>query len=207
MENPLLIQPNSILRKIYPRAIWNYEREHKTIYLTFDDGPIPELTEWILAELAKYNAKATFFCVGANILKNNQIFEKVKTAGHTVANHTMQHIKGFNTKLEDYINEVEECSQLVKNKLFRPPYGQIKRTQYKALINKGYNIIMWDVISYDYEKIEPKHCALKVLRNTQAGSIVLFHDNVKAEKNMKYSLPIVLRYFSEKGYSFNAIRP
>lgn len=207
MKNLLLIQPKSFLKKVYPKAIWNFSREEKTIYLTFDDGPIPELTEWVLEELRKFNAKATFFCVGANILKHYSIFEKVKSAGHTLANHTMFHTKGFQTSVADYVKEAEECNRYVENKLFRPPYGKIKPSQYKALIERGYKVIFWDVISYDYEKINPKECALKVIRNVKNGSIVLFHDNVKAEKNLRYSLPLVLKYFSEKGYRFEAIKP
>jgi peptidoglycan-N-acetylglucosamine deacetylase len=207
MNNPLLIQPKSFLKKIYPKAIWNFARTEKIIYLTFDDGPIPELTEWVLQELERFNAKATFFCVGANILKHYEVFEKVKSAGHTLANHTMFHTKGFQNTVADYVKEVDDCKKLVDNNLFRPPYGQIKPSQYKTLIKKGYKIILWDVISYDYEKIEPKECALKVIRNVKGGSIVLFHDSLKAEKNMRYSLPIVLKYFSEKGYTFSAIKP
>jgi len=207
MKNLLLIQPRSFVRKLYPGAVWHFERTHKVIYLTFDDGPIPGLTEWVLAELQRFNARATFFCVGANILKNHAIFENIAGAGHTVANHTMFHIKGFKHTVADYLREAEACGRLVKNKLFRPPYGQIKRSQYNALIEKGYKIVLWDVISYDYETITPKECAANVIKNARNGSIVLFHDNVKAEKNIRYALPIVLKYFSEKGYRFEAIRP
>jgi peptidoglycan-N-acetylglucosamine deacetylase len=206
MKNLLLIQPKSFLKKFYPKAIWNLNREEKTIYLTFDDGPIPELTEWVIEELKKYKAKATFFCVGANILKHYTIFEKVKVDGHTVANHTMFHTKGFQTNVAEYVKEVEDCDKLVQNKLFRPPYGKIKPSQYKALHERGYKVIFWDVISYDYETIHPKECASKVIRHVKNGSIVLFHDNIKAEKNLRYSLPIVLKYFSEKGYRFEAIK-
>jgi peptidoglycan/xylan/chitin deacetylase (PgdA/CDA1 family) len=207
MKNLLLIQPRSFLKKFYPRSIWNLGRQEKVLYLTFDDGPIPELTEWVLDELKKFQAKATFFCVGANILKHHSIFEKVKQAGHTVANHTMFHSNGFKNTVSDYLKESDECRKLVNNQLFRPPYGKIRSRQYKALIERGYKIIFWDVISYDYEKISPKECAAKVIRNCRNGSIVLFHDNIKAEHNMKYALPLVLKYFSEKGFRFEAIRP
>jgi len=205
LRNILLIQPKSILKKIYPKAVWNQSRTEKTIYLTFDDGPIPGLTEWVLGELQKYQAKATFFCVGANILKHPQIFEKVKHQGHAVANHTMNHIKGFKNNVADYMREVEACKKLVGNNLFRPPYGQLKRSQYKALSDRGYRLILWDVISYDYETIAPETCSSNVIKNTRNGSIVLFHDNLKAEINLKYALPRLLAHFSENGYQFKTL--
>lgn len=205
MKNLLLIQPKSFLKTVFPKAEWHFNRDRKVIYLTFDDGPIPGLTEWILDELRKYNAKATFFCVGANIIKHPDIFEKVKLSGHTVANHTMNHVKGFQMDVQDYLEQVKECGNLVNNHLFRPPYGQIKISQYKALLELGYRVVFWDVISYDYEKISPKSCVVKVVKNCKPGSIVLFHDNVKAEKNVKYALPLLLKYYSEKGYKFEAI--
>ena len=180
-------------------------REEKTIYLTFDDGPIPDLTEWVLDQLNHFNIKATFFCVGANILKNYTIFERIKNEGHAVGNHTMFHTKGFKNTVGDYIREVEDCKKLVETNLFRPPYGQLKRGQYKALMERGYKIILWDVISYDFEKISEKNCADNVMKNAKNGSIVLFHDNVKAENNMKYALPLFLEEFINKGYSFKTL--
>jgi len=201
----LLIQPKPILKKVYPKAVWNLSRTEKTIYLTFDDGPIPGLTEWVLDELERYKAKATFFCVGANIQKYPGIFEKIRQQGHITANHTMHHIKGFKTSVSDYLKEAEECRTLTGNDLFRPPYGQLKRNQYKALTERNYRIILWDVISYDYENILPERCSKKVLDHARNGSIVLFHDNLKAEKNLKYALPIFLEQFSEKGFSFRAL--
>jgi len=205
LKNFLLIQPKSFLKLIYPKAIWKINTSEKIIYLTFDDGPIPELTEWVLDELKKYKAKATFFCVGANILKNPHIFERVKQEGHQVANHTMLHSKGFKIDTLDYINEAEECRKIVKNDLFRPPYGQLKRSQYKVLLDKGFKIIFWDVISYDYEKISEKACIKNVIFNTKPGSIVLFHDNYKAEKNLRYTLPLYLKHFAHLQYKFNVI--
>jgi peptidoglycan-N-acetylglucosamine deacetylase len=205
MKNILLIQPNRLLRKIYPRAVWNLPRLEKVIYLTFDDGPVPGLTDWVLGELSKYNVKATFFCVGANILKHPDIFERLKNEGHVIANHTMYHSKGFKKSVGDYVNEVENCKKLTGNNLFRPPYGQLKRSQYKALMKRGYNIILWDVISYDFEKITGEQCANNVLNNTRNGSIVLFHDNIKAEKNIMHALPIFLSHFTKEGYEFKTL--
>ncbi len=201
----LLIQPRRFLKKIYPKALWHLERENKTIYLTFDDGPVPGITEWILDELKKFNAKATFFCVGANILKHNTVFLRVLEEGHHVGNHSMFHSRGFSTRLENYMDETNTCQKLIGNNLFRPPYGQLKRGQYRSLIQQGYKVVMWDVISYDYEKISPERCLNIVLSNTRSGSIVVFHDNLKAEQNLKYSLPKTLEHFDKLGYTFKAI--
>ena len=205
LKNFLLIQPKPFLKLIYPKAIWKINTSEKIIYLTFDDGPVPGLTEWVLDELLKLNAKATFFCVGSNILKHPAIFERIKQEGHTVANHTMQHPRGFKTETKNYLNEVTECRKFVKNNLFRPPYGQLKRSQYKALVDNDYKIIFWDVISYDYEKISEKACLQNVVFNTKPGSIVLFHDSYKAEKNLRYSLPLYLKHFAHLQYQFNVI--
>jgi peptidoglycan-N-acetylglucosamine deacetylase len=202
LKNLFLIQPNRLIRRIYPRALWNLPRNEKAIYLTFDDGPIPGLTEWVLDELKKYDASATFFCVGANIRRYPGLFDRMKREGHLPANHTMHHTRGSRSSLYSYIKEVEECRSLVNNNLFRPPYGQLRRAQYIALLKKGYRIVLWDVISYDYEKITPVNCAKNVINKVRPGSIVLFHDNPKAEANLRHSLPLVLEHFSKQGYSF-----
>ncbi len=207
MKNFLLIQPKSFLKIIYPKAIWKINTPEKIIHLTFDDGPVPGLTEWVLDTLKEFNAKATFFCVGANIIKYPDIFKRIINEGHRVANHTMYHPRGFKTETVNYINEAEECRKIVKNNLFRPPYGQLKRAQYKALLDKGFKIVFWDVISYDYEKITGKACVKNAVSNTKTGSIVLFHDNYKAEKNLRYTLPIYLKHFAHLHYKFNVIDP
>jgi peptidoglycan-N-acetylglucosamine deacetylase len=205
VKNSLLIQPHGLLKKIYPKAVWHLNRNEKTIYLTFDDGPIPQLTDWVLEELKAFNAKATFFCVGENVLTHPDVFDRIKLHGHTVANHTMHHVKGFKNTVNDYLKEIDQCESLTKTKLFRPPYGQLKRSQYKALIERNYKIILWDVISYDYESISESSCAKKVMSNTKGGSIILFHDNLKAEKNLKYTLPLVLKHFSALNYTFKSL--
>lgn len=205
MRNLLLIQPKGILQKLYPKALWKVKTDNKEIYLTFDDGPVPELTDWVLSTLKIYNAKATFFCVGSNILKHNQIFERIKKEGHTVANHTMYHTKGFSTTVADYMSEVAQCKDLIENNLFRPPYGKLKRSQYKALQKNNFKVVFWDVISYDYEKISPQQCLNNVVKNTKRGSIVLFHDNVKAEENIKFALPNFLEYYTKLNYTFKAL--
>jgi peptidoglycan/xylan/chitin deacetylase (PgdA/CDA1 family) len=181
------------------------DRHDRSIYLTFDDGPIPGLTEWVLDTLHQFRVKATFFCVGENIRKHPEIFERIKREGHTTANHTMFHTKGFKTTVGDYMREVEECRKLVGTDLFRPPYGQLRRGQYKALIEKGYRLILWDVISYDFEKIEAEQCAKNVIDRAKNGSIVLFHDNIKAEANIKYALPLFLEHCLKQGFNFKTL--
>jgi peptidoglycan-N-acetylglucosamine deacetylase len=205
LKNLLLIQPRAFLKKIYPKALWKIDTDQKNIYLTFDDGPIPGLTDWVLDELKRYNAKATFFCVGANILKHGPVFERIKNEDHGVANHTMFHSKGFKNNVKDYISEVDQCKKLVNSRLFRPPYGQLKRSQYKALKEKGYQIVFWDVISYDYENISGQNCLKNVVNNTRNGSIVLFHDSLKAEKNLRYALPLFLKHFANLQFQFKAL--
>ncbi len=185
--------------------MWNFGREKKNIYLTFDDGPVEGLTEWVLDELKKFDAQATFFCVGDNIMRNPAIFERITREGHRAANHTMHHPKGFKRSVAVYMKEVDECRKLLNNNLFRPPYGQLSPGQYRSLVRRGYRIILWDVISYDYENIPQEDCVRNVIKNTQGGSIVLFHDNIKAEKNLKHTLPLFLDHFQKQGYSFRAL--
>lgn len=174
----------------------------KNLYLTFDDGPVPGLTDWVLDELKQANAKATFFCVGDNISKNPSVFDRIIKEGHQVGNHSYNHLKGFMTKTQTYMDNVEKCEYLTKSRLFRPPYGQLRFPQYKRLLSNGYKIVMWDVISYDYESISEDTCLNNVIRNAKNGSIILFHDNLKAEKNLKYSLSKTIEHFVKLNYSF-----
>jgi peptidoglycan/xylan/chitin deacetylase (PgdA/CDA1 family) len=193
------------MKKFFPKAVWEFDHSERTIYLTFDDGPIPGLTEWILDELKRFDAKATFFCVGENIEKNRNIFDRITSDGHQVGNHTYNHIKGFHSSLLEYIRNTESCEALTKNKLFRPPYGQLRKSQYRALLKMNYRIVFWDVISYDYEKIAPEQCLKNVLKHGKAGSIIVFHDNLKAETNVRYALPHTLEHFSKQGFKFRSI--
>jgi peptidoglycan/xylan/chitin deacetylase (PgdA/CDA1 family) len=193
------------MKRVYSRAIWNFGRSKKEIYLTFDDGPIPDLTEWVLDELKKFQVPATFFCVGQNIRRHPHIFARVQNEGHRVGNHTMNHVKGFKTPVTEYLKEVDDCRELVQNDLFRPPYGQMRRSQYKGLLRKGFRIVMWDVISYDYEPIKPAVCLRNVVSHTRSGSIVLFHDNLKAAENLKYTLPLFLSHFLQRGFTFRTL--
>ena len=200
----LLLQPNRLLQRLYPRAVWRFASREKNIYLTFDDGPVP-LTAWVLDQLRLHDAKATFFCVGDNILRHPEIVERTKTEGHFIANHTMHHVKGFRLTTREYLEEVEACEKLTGTKFFRPPYGQLRASQYRALLKRNYRIVMWDVISYDYESITPQQCLANVLRNAREGSIILFHDNSKAENNLKMTLPQVLQHFKLRGFQFKTL--
>lgn len=199
---------NFLMRALYPDFLWRIPTKEKEIYLTFDDGPIPEVTEFVLEELAKFNAKATFFCIGDNIAKHSEVFQQVVNQGHTVGNHTFNHLKGWNTEQDEYLNNFDLCQAEIENKskqsthFFRPPYGRIKRNQAKEIL-KTHQIVMWDVLTADYDQnINKEQVLKKTLQYTDDGSIVLFHDSIKASKNMMYALPRMLEYFSEQGYAF-----
>ncbi len=202
----LLFQPNKLVRSLYPKAVWNIKTDKPSLYLSFDDGPVEGVTEWVLDVLKEHNIKATFFCVGENIEKNPAIFARIITEGHAVGNHTHNHIKGLKFGVTEYMANVEKCEPLTKSMLFRPPYGQLRLSQYKALLNGGYKIVMWDVISYDYETIRPEKCFKNVKNNVKNGSIVVFHDSFKAEKNIKYTLPKTIDYFLKLNYNFATIK-
>ena len=202
------------MMRFFSTYTWRFLSDKKEIFLTFDDGPTPEITDFILAELKKYNAKATFFCIGKNVQNHPEIFGKIITDGHTVGNHTQNHLKGWNTDTDSYIDNVLTCEKTIQQfnnstitqKLFRPPYGKIKKSQAAELIKKGYKIIMWSVLSADFDTtISNEKCLENVLKNTKSGSIIVFHDSVKAAERMKYALPKVLKYFSDKGFVFKAI--
>lgn len=193
------------LRKIYPQLIWHKSRKEKTIYLTFDDGPIPDVTPRILKVLKTYHIKATFFCVGDNINKHPQLFEQILKEGHVVGNHTYHHLKGWNTSTDAYITDVERCEKLTQSLLFRPPYGRGTRAQYKALKNK-YTIIMWDIMSGDFDlNLSPEKCLENVIKHTTNGSIVIFHDNIKATPRVLYALPRAIEHWIEEGYTFKTL--
>jgi len=202
-----------VAKKMFPNYIWDIATTKKELYLTFDDGPTPNITNWTLELLKAYNAKATFFCIGSNIEKHPNLFKRIIKDGHRIGNHTQHHIKGWKTKTKDYITNVVQAQDLIntyisgKNpNLFRPPYGQIKPKQGRKLIDFGYQIIMWDVLSFDWEQeLSEEKCLENVITKSKPGSIIVFHDSIKAEKNMKYVLPKVLELFSKKGYEFKVI--
>ena len=208
------IKTNWFIKTIFPNYVWRMPTRQKIVYLTFDDGPTPEITNWVLNQLQKFEAKATFFCIGNNIEKNPTIFHRIITDGHTIGNHTFNHVKGWNTSANDYVYEVEKCEEVIvessvkrhKSRLFRPPYGKIKPSQAKLLRSKGYKIIMWDVLSGDYDTtISKEKCLKNVLHHVESGSIIVFHDSVKAFPNLEYTLPKTLSFLTEKGYKMKVI--
>jgi peptidoglycan/xylan/chitin deacetylase (PgdA/CDA1 family) len=194
-----------LLRTIFKQLLWRLPNQGNTIYLTFDDGPIPGVTPWVLDTLAQHQAKATFFCVGENVTKHPLIYQDVLAAGHSVGNHTYNHLNGWKTPTDDYLENVALCAKALNSNLFRPPYGKLSPTQLMAL-QKNYHIVMWDVLSADFDQsIRPEQCLQNVLTHTQAGSIVVLHDSLKAEINLRYILPRLLEHFGKQGYTFAAL--
>lgn len=215
------------VKTMFPNFIWNINTKNKEIYLTFDDGPTPIITDWVLSTLKAYNAKATFFCIGNNIEKHPEIFQNIIKDGHTIGNHTYNHLKGWKHKTIDYIEDVEKTQHLINTKFqkqnfkiknvqvgnldiesrnlkrFRPPYGKFKSKQSKHIQKLGYRIILWDVLSYDWDaSVSEETCYNNVISSAKEGSIIVFHDSIKASRNLKYVLPKVLEYYSEKGFQF-----
>ncbi|MEE4000089.1 polysaccharide deacetylase family protein [Tenacibaculum sp. FZY0031] len=203
------IKTPRILKQLFAKYTWSFFTNKKEIYLTFDDGPIPEVTEFVLNQLNKFNAKATFFCIGDNVRKHPAVFSRIVNEGHSVGNHTFNHLNGWENSNTAYIENTSKCESLLPNqrtKLFRPPYGKIKRRQAKQLLTNGYKIIMWDVLSADFDPtITKETCLQNVLKNVENGSIIVFHDSIKASDNLYYALPKVLKEFSQRGYDFKAI--
>lgn len=200
-----IVRPPQMLRSLYRDSLWRMDKTRPELYLTFDDGPIPGLTPWVLDVLKDYQAKATFFCVGDNIRKNGNIFERVLAEGHQVGNHTYNHLKGWKTKTADYLHNAGLCQQYTQTALFRPPYGRIKKSQYRAL-KQHYTMVFWDVLSYDYDRFtQPETCLQNVIKYTRNGSIILFHDNIKAEQNIKFALPRFLEHSLKLNYTFTRL--
>lgn len=204
------------VKSLFPKFVWNVNTQKKELYLTFDDGPTPEITDWVLQTLKEYDAKATFFCIGKNIESHSDIFQSILKQGHSVGNHTFNHLKGWKTKTKDYIDDVKRNQDLINSKvenhhssfesLFRPPYGKFKSKQSYKLQKLGYKIILWDVLSYDWDKSVSKEACLKnIIPAATEGSIIVFHDSIKASRNLKYSLPRVLEFYTKKGYTFKAL--
>ena len=193
--------------KIFKDRVWKIDTDEKVLYLTFDDGPHPQATSFVLNELKKVNAKATFFCIGKNVAAEQRIYQQLLDEGHSVGNHTHNHLNGWKTATDTYINNIREASQLIHSSLFRPPYGRIRKEQGRLLRRvNGFRIIMWDVLSGDFDQqLSPQKCLDHILQKTTKGSIIVFHDSQKALKNMQYALPGVLKHFSQSGFSFEAI--
>lgn len=194
-----------IVKAYYPNLIWRVESDEKELFLTFDDGPTPYITKWVLDQLRSYNAKATFFCVGKNVKEHPSIFKNILKGGHAVGNHTFDHKNGWNTRSFDYLKSVMKCRNWVDSDLFRPPYGRIKKAQIKGLKDR-FRIVMWDVLSEDYNTaISAEKCRNIVLKQAKSGSIIVFHDSKKAYKNLKQTLPYILKHYSNEGYRFSAL--
>lgn len=199
------IKSPQFVRNLFPNFTWQIPTHEKRLFLTFDDGPVAEVTPWVLDCLASYNAKATFFCVGDNIRKYPLIFEQIKNQGHSVGNHTFNHLNGWASDNIPYFHNVRHCASLVKSELFRPPYGRLKPKQAQFL-QRHYRIVMWDVLSGDFDPgISPQQCLHNVVQNAEPGSIIVFHDSLKARERLEYALPKVLEHFSALGYSFEAL--
>jgi len=207
-----LVRPSWLMRKAFPSATWRMASGEKKIFLTFDDGPIPVITPWVLVTLKEYNAKATFFAVGSNIEKHADIFAQIIAEGHSTGNHTHTHLNGWKTKNKEYLDSVSQCNSVISSypqlltgkrlPLFRPPYGKMKKNQVSAL-KPHYSLIMWDVLSGDFDPaISGEKCLKNVLNKTREGSIVVFHDSLKAKNNLYYALPKFLDHFSRQGWQF-----
>jgi len=200
----------ALLTAIYPECLWKVKTTEKVLYLTFDDGPIPEVTPLVLDILTKWHAKATFFCIGKNIEANPEVFKQVVAGGHAVANHTYNHVNGWQTTEDAYYTDIRGCNetlrkQEVETSFFRPPYGKLKPSQYNYLRTR-HTIVMWDVLSYDFDlKVDKDTVLNNVLKNAEPGSIVVFHDSLKAKDKMLYALPLVLEHFSKQGFKFEAL--
>jgi peptidoglycan/xylan/chitin deacetylase (PgdA/CDA1 family) len=205
-----LIKTPFWLRAIYSNCTWKMPAKDKVIYLTFDDGPHPDATPFVLANLKKYNAKATFFCIGNNVLKHPNIYESIIKEGHRVGNHTYDHINGWKTKNDIYIDNIKDAMNIIDSKLFRPPYGRITKGQIQILKQSDTlpnQIIMWDVLSGDFDlSLTAESCIKNIIKNTVAGSIVVFHDSAKAFERLKIALPRILAHFTALGYTFEAIQ-
>jgi peptidoglycan-N-acetylglucosamine deacetylase len=196
------------LRKLYPGCIWDIKSDEKTIYLSFDDGPHPTITPFVLGVLEQYNAKATFFCIGDNVRKYPQIYQQIIDAGHAVGNHTMHHINGWKSGDNGYLNDIDKANEYIKSNIFRPPYGRITRRQIKLLSTSTnqFSVIMWSVLAGDWvSTISPQKCFENIKNNIYPGCIVVFHDSEKASERMSYALPKVLDNFYNQGYQFKKI--
>lgn len=193
---------------VYPSLIWDMPAGDNRLFLTFDDGPHPDVTCYVLSELEKYNAKATFFCVGENVLKYPRVFQKIVENGHTVGNHTYNHLKGWKTPAKPYLENVEKAQQLINGKIFRPPYGKFTSQQYRMIASPrlGLKNVMWSVLSGDFDKnISSEQCFKNIIKHAVDGSIIVFHDSEKARQHLEFALPKTLQYFAEKGFKFEGI--
>ena len=198
-----------LLRALYPSCTWKMPANENSIYLSFDDGPHPIATPFVLEQLEKYNAKASFFCIGKNVVEHPEIYQQLIQQGHTVGNHTMHHLNGWETEDDLYLQNIQEAASVIGAIFFRPPYGRIKKSHIRKIRadkSMPQEIIMWDVLSGDFDtSISGQQCLSNVLKHSQAGSIVVFHDSAKAWDRLQVALPATLEYFTQKGFQFRAL--
>jgi peptidoglycan-N-acetylglucosamine deacetylase len=200
-----LVRTPSVIQALFPGLLWRVPTTRKVLFLTFDDGPVPEVTPWVLDTLRHFGARATFFCVGDNIRKHPELYERIRAEGHATGNHTFNHLNGWKTELRRYLDNVERCAEAADTRLFRPPYGRLTRAQ-RLSLQDDYRIVMWDVLSGDFDaKVEPERCCRNVVSRAKPGSVIVFHDSVKAERNLRGALPGVLEHFAGLGYGFEAL--
>lgn len=200
-----LVKTPQFIQNLFPNYTWRIPTKEKVLYLTFDDGPIPNVTPWVLKQLEAYDARATFFCVGDNIRKHPEVFHQVVEQGHAIGNHTHNHLNGWLSDNIPYFHNVRHCANLAQSVLFRPPYGKLKPKQAQFL-QRHYRIVMWDVLSGDFDpKLSEEQCLANVINNAEPGSIVVFHDSLKTEDKLHYVLPRVLEHFANEGYFFGKL--
>lgn len=203
----LIEQPPFFYRMLFPETVWRIHRKNKrrNVYLTFDDGPIPEVTPWVLDTLDHYGVKATFFCVGDNVRRNPELLQEILRRGHSIGNHTMNHMQSMKVTTRTYLRNVAMANELIGSRLFRPPHG-LMRWGTARLLKNHFTLIMYDLVTRDYsKKLTGEQVLNNVKRYARKGSIIVFHDSLKAEKNMKYALPRAIEWLKEKGYEFEAI--
>jgi peptidoglycan/xylan/chitin deacetylase (PgdA/CDA1 family) len=201
----LIERPPLLYRWLYPGSHWRFNENQKVVYLTFDDGPIPEMTPWVLDLLDSYGIKATFFCVGDNVRKYPEIFSEVKRRGHLVGNHTFHHLQGIKVTTKTYLKDIAEAAKLIDSPLFRPPHGHMRIPQFYALKNK-YKVVMWDVVTRDYSTLRDAEQVFEnVKRYTRNGSIIVFHDSLKGGAKTREALPKSIEWLIEQGFTFRLI--
>ncbi|RXR20591.1 polysaccharide deacetylase family protein [Flavobacterium amnicola] len=206
------VKTNRFIKWLFSNQVWSIPNSKNNIYLTFDDGPTPEITEWVLDLLKQNEIKATFFCIGKNIEQNPELFKNLLQEGHVIGNHTFNHVNGWKTSTENYLKNAAECEGEIsklnteKSLLFRPPYGKIKPSQSKKIRDLGFKIIMWDILTADFDaSISPEKCFENATKKVESGSIIVFHDSKKAFENMKHALPKAIEYYKRKGFTFETL--
>lgn len=200
------VKAPTLLKKMYPNELLWSKSSEDTVYLTFDDGPHPTTTPFVLNELAKFDAKATFFCIGKNVTAHDEIFQQILAAGHKVGNHSHDHLNGWKTNTEKYIENIEQASKSIESSLFRPPYGRIRKKQADRVKQMGYTIVMWDVLSGDFDtNISPEKCWMNIEQNIEPGSVIVFHDSSKAWERMQFALPLTLAYCHQRGWKMETL--